>query len=138
MEINDGCDLVIMFIAKDGNISMSAGNTNVFTCDGDKVSRYKGQQLFIGEGRLTSKDEVEVIDIKPNPDNKYYISTDGLYDQIGGETKKQFGYKKLENIIIDNHHKSQEFISGKIWETFEEYRGNEPRRDDIELITFKL
>jgi len=138
MSINDGCDLVVMFIAKDGNISMSAGNLNVFTCDGKEVIRYKGQQLLIGEGRIRSKDEVEIVRIPPNPDNKFYISSDGLSDQIGGEFGKQFGYKPLTSIILENHNEKQDVISNKIWEAFEQHQGEEPRRDDFVLITFKL
>jgi len=137
MEINDGCDLVIMFIAKDGSITMSAGNINVFVCDGDEVFRYRGQPLFVGEGRLKSKDEVEIVRIAPNPNKKFYISSDGLCDQIGGEHSKQFGFKVLEDIVLENHHEKQEVISKKIWYAFEAHRGIEPRRDDFELITFK-
>jgi len=138
MEINDGCDIVVLFIAKNGQISMSAGNINVLSCNGNEVSRYKGQKLFIGEGRLTGKDAVDVVNIPQNPDNKFYIASDGLYDQIGGEHKKQFGFKTLERIILENHHEKQKTISDKIWDAFEKYRGEEQRRDDFELITFQL
>ena len=137
MEINDGCDLVVMHVAKDGSVSMSAGNINVFTCDGNEVVRYRGQPLFVGEGRLKSKEEVEVVKIPANPQNKFYVASDGLSDQIGGAFVKQFGYKALENIILDNHDESQESISQRIWNAFEEFRGEEPRRDDFQLITFK-
>jgi len=44
-DINDGCDLAVLFIAKDGNITMSAGNMSVFACDGNKVTRYRGQKM---------------------------------------------------------------------------------------------
>jgi len=138
MEINDGCDLVVMFIAKDGNVSMSAGNISVLVCDGNEVTRYKGQSLLVGEGRLTGKEEINVVHIPPNPNNKFYVSSDGMYDQIGGENNKQFGYKPVEHIILKNHSEKQEVISGKIWDAFEKHRGEEPRRDDFELITFKL
>jgi len=137
MEINDGCDLVIMFIARDGSISMSAGNINVFTCDGNDVYRYKGQQLYVGEGRLESKDDVNVIQIHGNHERKYYVASDGLFDQIGGENKKQFGFKTVESIILNNHNDKQEDISNRIWDAFTEYQGDEPRRDDFMLITFK-
>ena len=136
MAINDGCDLVVMFISKEGDISMSAGNINVFMCDGKEVTRYRGQSLFIGEGRLNNKDNVEVVNIPSNPDNKFYIASDGISDQIGGKYKKQFGYKQFDNIILKNHHEKQIVISNKIWDAFEEYRGDEPRRDDVQLITF--
>jgi len=138
MDINDGCDLVVMFIGKEGGISMSAGNFNLFVCDGEKVTRYKGQSLFVGEGRIKSKDEVKVVSIPHNPNDKFYIASDGLPDQIGGERNIQFGYRTLERIILENHHENQSVISGKVWDAFESHRGDEPRRDDFELITFKL
>ncbi|MCL2813896.1 MAG: SpoIIE family protein phosphatase [Oscillospiraceae bacterium] len=138
MEINDGCDIVVMFIANDGGISMSAGNINVLVCDGNGVKRYKGQHIFVGEGKLKNKEEIEIVGIPFHPDNKFYIASDGLSDQIGGEYKKQFGFRELEQIILENHREKQEVISGKIWNSFEKYRGEEPRRDDFELITFKL
>jgi hypothetical protein len=28
-------------------------------------------------------------------------------------------------------------IADKIWQAFENYRGDQPRRDDVELISFK-
>jgi len=137
MKINDGCDLAVMFIANDGAITLSAGNLNVLACDGSSVTRYRGQTLFVGEGRLKDKNDVNVVRIPPNPDNKFYVSSDGLYDQIGGEQYKQFGLPTVESIIIENHHEKQEAISDMIWEAFEAFRGDEPRRDDFELITFK-
>ena len=137
MKINEGCDLAVIFIANDGAITMSAGNLNVLACDGSSVTRYKGQLLFVGEGRLTDKNDVDVVRISPNPDNKFYVSSDGLYDQIGGEKYKQFGLATVESIIIENHHEKQDVISDRIWEAFEAFRGDEPRRDDFELITFK-
>jgi len=137
MEINDGCDLVVMYIAKDGNITMSAGNISVLVCDGKRVTRYRGQQIFVGEGRLGGKDEVDVVEIPGNPDNKYYVASDGLSDQIGGAFEKQFGFKEVEKVIMENHGERQATISDRIWDAFEKYRGDEPRRDDFELITFK-
>ncbi|MCL2704085.1 MAG: PAS domain-containing protein [Defluviitaleaceae bacterium] len=137
MDINDGCDLAVLFIAKDGGIAMSSGNINVFACDGKEVTRYKGQSVYIGEGRLKSKEEVKTIEISANPNNKFYIASDGLYDQIGGKEKRQFGYSIFKDIILNGHNGKQAAISGMIWDAFEEFRGEEPRRDDFELITFQ-
>ena len=136
-DVNDGCDLAILFIKKDGSVSISAGNINVFVCNGTEVKRYKGQPVFIGEGKLKSKDEVNIHNIEANPDNKFYIASDGLTAQIGGDREKHFGYKALEQIILDNHNEPQSVISKKIWKAFTEYQSLQPRRDDVELITFK-
>jgi serine phosphatase RsbU (regulator of sigma subunit)/ABC-type amino acid transport substrate-binding protein len=136
-DINDGCDLAVLFIAKDGSVSFSSGHINVFVCDGEKVTRFKGQNFFVGEGNLNIKGDIETISIPAIPSNKFYIASDGLFDQPGGELSRPFGYKTFEKIILENHGEKQNVISGKIWAAFEEYRGKEPRVDDFELITFK-
>ena len=137
MDINDGCDLAVLFIAKDGTVTISSGNINVFSCDGEKVTRHKGQSIFVGDGRLKSADEVKTITIPANPDNKFYISSDGMPDQIGGERVTQFGFKMFKQIILENHNEKQSVISDKIWEAYLKHQGDEVRRDDFELITFK-
>ena len=135
--INDGCDLAVLYIAKDGSVAISAANTNVFICDGIGVTRLKGQKIRIGGAALRSKEEIKVTAIDAKSENKYYIASDGLYEQIGGESGIPFGYDTFEEIILKNHNERQCEISEKIWITFEKYRGNNARRDDFELITFK-
>jgi serine phosphatase RsbU (regulator of sigma subunit)/ABC-type amino acid transport substrate-binding protein len=135
-DINDGCDLAVLFIAKDGGVSLSSGHINVFVSDGKKVSRFKGQNFYVGEGNLNGIGDIETIHIPANPFNKFYIASDGLFDQPGGELSRPFGYKAFEKIILENHDEKQNVISDKIWAAFEEYRGAEPRVDDFELITF--
>jgi len=144
--IRDGCDIAIMFIAKDGSVILSSGHMNVFICDGKQVRRIKGQNIFVGEGRLTSKDEIKTIHIAANPENKFYIASDGLFDQPGnGLSNKSsiciprtlpFGYKAFEKIILENHHEKQSIVSDRVWDEFEKHRGKEPRVDDFELISF--
>jgi serine phosphatase RsbU (regulator of sigma subunit) len=137
-DILDGCDLAVLFIAKDGNIALSAGNTNVFICDGNCVQRFKGQRIFVGEGKLNNEDDVKTINIPAKAGNKFYIASDGLFDQPGGANSRPFGYKTFEKIILDHHGETQNAISANIWTNFEKYRGNEPRVDDFTLFTFKL
>ncbi|MDR1837444.1 MAG: transporter substrate-binding domain-containing protein [Treponema sp.] len=136
-DINDGCDLAVLFVARDGSVSLSSGHINVFVSDGKKVSRFRGQNFYVGEGNLNGKENIETIRIPANPFNKFYIASDGLFDQPGGELSRPFGYKAFERIILENHGEEQSVISDKIWTAFEEYRGDELRVDDFELITFK-
>jgi len=137
MDIYDGCDLVAVFIANDGSVTFSSGKIPVFVCNGNEVTQYKGQKIFVGEGKLNNKDEVVIHNIPADPDNKFYIASDGLFDQIGDFTHKQFGYNAFKQIILDNHYEKQAVITGRVWDAFEEFRGEQPRRDDFELITFK-
>ena len=136
-DINGGCDIAVLFIARDGSITMSAGNMNLFVCDGMEVRRIKGQKIYIGEGLIKSRDEIKTVFIPANPDNKFYIASDGLYGQPGGKHGIPFGYEIFKKVILKNHYAELPVISARILEAFEEHRGTEPRVDDIELITFK-
>jgi serine phosphatase RsbU (regulator of sigma subunit) len=137
-EIQDGCDLAVLCAARDGSVSVSSGHIPVFVCNGKEVRQIKGQKIAVGEGRLKSKDEINVVRIEANQDNIFYIGSDGLFDQPGGPLSIPFGYKLFKQIILDNHGKNMSVISDKLWNTFEEYRGGEMRVDDIQLISFKL
>ena len=137
LTINDGCDLAVLFIAKDGAVTISAGNMHVYVCDGAKVTRVRGQRIRIGEGLLKSKDDVKTVAIPANPKNKFYIASDGLYEQVGGAEKIPFGYDTPEKIILESHGDSQSVTTKKIWQAFEAYRGSNARRDDLEFIAFK-
>jgi serine phosphatase RsbU (regulator of sigma subunit) len=136
-EIQDGCDLAVLFVARDGSVSISSGHIPVFVCNGKEVRQIKGQKIAVGEGRLKSKDEIKVARIEANPDNTFYISSDGLFDQPGGSLSIPFGYKAFKRIILENHGKNLSVISEKVWSLFEEYRGDEIRVDDIQLLSFK-
>jgi serine phosphatase RsbU (regulator of sigma subunit) len=135
--IQDGCDLAVLFIARDGSVSVSSGHIPVFVCDGKEVRQIKGQRIAVGEGRLKNKDEINVVRIEANPDNTFYIGSDGLFDQPGGPLSIPFGYKAFKRIILENHGEKLSVISDKLWNSFEEYRGDEMRVDDIQLISFK-
>lgn len=137
-DIRNGCDIAVLFIANDKNITVSSGNISVFVCNGKEVKRYKGQKIFVGEGNLRSKEDINTIHIPANPHDKFYISSDGLFDQIGGERRRQFGYRIFEQIVLENHRQSQAVVSDKIWTAFEAHKGDEAQRDDVSLISFKL
>ncbi|MCL2764346.1 MAG: transporter substrate-binding domain-containing protein [Treponema sp.] len=137
-DLKDGCDLAVLFIAKDGNITVSAANTDVFVCDGNEVMRYRGQRIFIGEGNIKSEDNIKTVYITANPNNKYYIASDGLYDQPSPVCRGSFGYKRFSELILAHHNEKLSVISDKVWEAFEAHRGSFVRVDDFQLITFKL
>jgi hypothetical protein len=136
-DIKDGCDIAVLFIAKDGSVNISSGNIHVFVCDGSEVRQIKGQKIYIGEGRLKGKDDVKTVHIPAGADDKFYIASDGLFEQVGGERSEPYGYRAFGKIILENHGEKQSVIADKIWAAFEEYRNAEPRVDDFELITFK-
>lgn len=134
----DGCDLAVLFIAKDGSVMISSAHTHVYVCDGNEVMQIKGQHLFVGEGSIRSKEEIKVVHVPANSNNRFYVASDGLSDQPGGSNDRPYGYKELKEIILKYHKEEQSVISHKIWQAFEAWRGEEARVDDLELVSFKI
>jgi len=138
LTIKDGCDLAVLYIAKNGSVASSSSHTHIFVCDGKNVTQIKGQKIYIGEGRIKSKDDIKTTHTPSNQGNKFYIASDGLFDQPGGEKTVSFGYKAFMQIILENHREKQSVISDKVWNAFEKHRDNMPRVDDFELISFEI
>ncbi len=140
IEINDGADLALMFIPKfDDDILLSViGGVRVFVSDGKEVQQIKGQRLHIGDRSLTGADDVKVIKVPKDKNSKYFISSDGIFDQIGGEKNMAFGYRRVVNIIAENHNCSLDDIQKELWSEFKEYSKDEERRDDVTFFGFSL
>ncbi len=133
---HDGCDLAVFFIDNAGLVRVAASNIHVFIGDGKDVRQIKGQKLAIGEGRLRSSGEVTVETVPFAGENKFFVASDGLFDQMGGTPLRPFGYKIFRQILLDHHAAPLAEITGKIWQAFETYRGHNDRRDDLEIIAF--
>lgn len=136
--IPDGCDLAVLYIDQSGAVSFASGNMNILSCDGEKVTRHRGQRMHVGAGMLARKEEIETTHLPALPGRTLCIATDGLYEQPGGEKDIPPGFEMFENILLENHAERQSVVSGKIWDAFEAYRGGSPRCDDVSVITVKL
>lgn len=136
-EIKDGADLAILFVDAGKTVTFASGNTHVFVCNGTEVKNYKGQRLHIGEGMLESREQIKTFVVPAENGTRCYVASDGFYDQIGGPKKVPFGYRTLQQIVLESHNRPMDEAVGALWDAFEDYRGAEERRDDVELIGFQ-
>jgi serine phosphatase RsbU (regulator of sigma subunit) len=135
--IKYGCDLAVFFIANNKDVYLSSGNTPVMVFDGSHFNRIKGQKIYVGEGRIVNKEDVNTLFIPANPNHAFYVASDGLYDQCGGERGIPYSNKEIKKIITTHHGAEMNQITDKIWEAFCQYKGNQMQRDDVTMIAFK-
>lgn len=136
-DISDGADLALLSVGKDNEVVFSSGNTHVFVCNGADVTDFKGQRLHIGTGALASKEQIKSVSIPADQRNRFYVASDGYFDQIGGEKRLPFGYRPLKQMILERHAAPMDAVIQALWTAFEAHRGTEPRRDDVELLGFR-
>jgi len=70
----------------------------------------------------------------------FVIVTDGLTDQIGSHNGKRaaYGHRRLEALLMKHHKENATDIAKHLQEDFARWQGNEPRRDDVTVVIFKL
>ncbi|MCX6074486.1 MAG: SpoIIE family protein phosphatase [Campylobacterales bacterium] len=69
---------------------------------------------------------------------RFYLTTDGIIDQIGGSKRIAFGKKRLMETIYDNHTKPMDEQQAIILEKYYNYKGDESQRDDNTMIAFQI
>ena len=66
------------------------------------------------------------------------LFTDGYADQFGGDKKKKFKYKPLEELILKNIHLPAEMQQGILKDHFEQWKGDLEQVDDVCIIGIRL
>ena len=68
----------------------------------------------------------------------FYMLSDGLVDQVGGERRRAFGKRRMKQVLLDYSRMAMASQAAQILRGFEEYQHDEERRDDITLVGFKF
>ncbi len=124
-----GANRPIWIIPKDNQVTTEDPNTI--------ITEIKATKAAIGG--FTSDDQVfEQHDLEIKSGDSFYIFTDGITDQFGGEKGKKLTTKKFKQVITsicDKSMKDQEIALRKI---FEDWKMHYPQVDDILVIGVRV
>ena len=135
-EIQDGMDMVLCSFNKKTNTLKAAGaNLMVHLVDGGSIAEYRTDKGGISMGAPTRSFKPLSIPLREGA--QVYISSDGYYDQFGGERNKRIGRRRyrevLENVSsFPLKHQHKELIS-----YFDKWKGDHFQVDDVCLIGFR-
>ena len=129
---------IVYYNKKEKIIKCASARNSIFYVQDDEVIEIKGDRHSIGykESNLDFQFIEHTIDL--TKETTIYLSTDGYWDQMGGEHERSFGKKRLKTLIenIKNEpmaEQQEEFIY-----TLRDYQGNVDRQDDITIVAFKI
>jgi serine phosphatase RsbU (regulator of sigma subunit) len=136
---NAGFDGAIVYINRAQRLVRYAGaNTPLFVCQSDRVDILKGDRHSIGYHRSKADYVFTDHDIICDDKTRFYLATDGLLDQIGGEQAIMFGKKRFSALLSAISHLAMDDQSASIVSTVSDYRGLETQNDDITVVGFKV
>ena len=136
---DDGLELGACYIDGDRTrLTFAGARFSLFKFEGAEVEEIKGDKQGIGYRGIPFGQEFMNRDVALGPGISFYLTTDGLIDQVGGEKRRSYGKKRFKELICkisDRPIFEQKFA---IVEALEEYQGVERRRDDMSVIGFRI
>ena len=137
----DGMDLALCKIDPVNNTLDYAGAHRplYYLKDGELIE-YSGSRKAIGGIPLAKKIEKDfentIIEYKKG--EKFFIFSDGMPDQLGGNERKKYQAKRIRETLTENAGESMAFFSKYFSKDFYDWMGNEKQVDDVLLIGIEL
>ncbi len=135
----NGLDAGICFLNKKEEKLLFAGaRISLLHVHNNTVQTIKGDKQSLGYQHSNADFNFKTHCINIESGASYYLTTDGMIDELGGERWLPFGLSRLSKILLENADKSFNDQSQILLEKFYNYKANRDRQDDITVIGFSI
>lgn len=110
---------------------------DLYYCDASGVGCIMGGQTALGQTMRRGHAPAVVRQVELSAGMVVYLSSDGLFDQPGGQHGLAFGRERFEALISGLSGTPLDEQPGMIRRILDEYRGTETQRDDITVLAFE-
>lgn len=136
-ETKDGLDIALCLINKHGNQLQFSGAYNpLYQIRNNELIEYRATRNPVGIHLKESPFINEIVSIQPN--DIFYIFSDGFYDQIGSSTTQKFKVLEYKKLLISISSKPMNEQRGILESTITQWRGSVDQTDDMLIIGFKV
>ncbi len=136
-ESDDGLEMGVCLVEPERmRVTYSGARFDLVSATGSDIEVYKGDKSGLGYCRVPNDRRFTNHSIRLRQGQRFYMYTDGIIDQVGGNKRRAFGRKRLMRVIEDAGHKPMRKQADIIAEVFDDYQGAEVRRDDVSMIGF--
>lgn len=139
-ESDDGMDLALCYVSADHTrLTFAGAGISLFSAaPGEDLVETKGDKRGVGYRRIPFGQTYAETDLPVVPGTRFYMTSDGLIDQIGGERHRAFGLARLLSLL--DRHQDQPMVDQKnlLVAALSDYQGREIRRDDVLVLGFRL
>ncbi len=136
---DDGMDISFCVIDRAAKkITFSGANHSLYIFVSGKLEEIKGDIFSIGGmfGAREKSFSEKTIDI--TQPISIYMTSDGYYDQFGGEQNRKFMSGKFQEMIAQSANEKMDAQKKIIGETFSKWKGEGKQLDDVLVIGMKI
>lgn len=136
---DDGLEAAVCFVEWQSRKVIFAGaSLPLFMVNSGKVSIIKADRVNLGYKRSDVAYQFNNHSIAYDPGTNFYITTDGLLSQNGGEHKAMFGKNRFKKLLLDIQGNSFERQEELIIQALNTYQGDQIRCDDVTMVGFNV
>ncbi len=140
--MDDGMDITICSYDFDNMLlSYAAANQAAYLVRQGNITKLKGDRMPVGR-YVSEKEHFQTVTLPIQKGDMIYTLSDGIQDQLGGDTANIFGQKfyaqNVEKMLIDIYSLPVDEQCAHIDSTIAEWRGGRPQVDDMTLIGIRV
>jgi serine phosphatase RsbU (regulator of sigma subunit) len=129
-------DIGLCFVEwKTRQVHFSGAHIDLFVAEGTEVKHFQGDRGVIND-RRPRPFTCQTMDLEPG--NVFYLVTDGILDQSGGDRGLPFGRSGFVKWIREHSGLPLEIQEESLTRELSGYRGDRPQRDDITVLAFRF
>ncbi|MGB0916734.1 MAG: tetratricopeptide repeat protein [Flavobacteriales bacterium] len=136
---HDGMDIALCAInQKEQKLLFSSANRYLYHIRENEFSETKGDHFNLGGIMHEDVRHYNLHEIDLKKGDVFYVFSDGVSDQFGGEKSKKFGYKRLKELLMSLHQKPMEEQKAIFEKTLVDWMGDGDQIDDFLLIGIRI
>jgi len=137
---DDGLELGACYLPTDRKSPMIfvGARFSLFISDGISIEELKGDRKGLGYAKIPKDQTFTEYSVLRASDKSYYMTSDGLIDQVGGERRRGFSKRRFKDLLIEYSRLPMSDQKIQILKALDKYQGTEVRRDDVSVIGFKI
>ncbi|MBF0470468.1 MAG: transporter substrate-binding domain-containing protein [Gammaproteobacteria bacterium] len=140
-ESDDGIELGVVWIALDSSqpLTFAGARFSLFYSDsgGEEVIEVKGDKKGIAYRAVPHDTCFSNREVERKPGRRFYLTTDGIIDQVGGPKRRMMGKKRFKQLLLEGRALTTSEMGDYLFHAMNDYRGEEARRDDVSMIGFE-
>lgn len=136
---DDGLELGACYIEPEENkLSFVGAKFDLLIAQDGQVNKVQGGRRGLGYREIPEDYEYEVDVLTPSTEATFYMTTDGAVDQMSDVTKRRFGKKGFNNLLLSLQGIPMKNQAEAIHDAILKHQGSATRLDDIAIVGFKI
>jgi hypothetical protein len=136
-ETDDGLEAGICFInPKQRKMTFAGARFSLWRANEKGVIEIKGDRKGLGYRRYPLETTFTDIALSFESSDTFYLTTDGLIDQIGGPRGRSFGKRRFQELLKKNRGVPMSEQEESLRHAIATYQGQQLRRDDLTVLGF--